>query len=420
MSGLLGRLLRSQSGNVLWLTAAAMPVVVGAAGLADDTIQWSLWKRQLQRQADSAALAGAYAVSQGKTVDSTVTHDLAKNSELTLTAAPVIENAPTSGAYAGDTSAVRVVLQYTKHLPFSGLFLSTPPTITAEATAATVQNGNYCIIALENTTNWGIKMWGNATVDMGCGLATNSKSQSNGVMAGGSSWIRATPVASVGGLTWSSNYQSPTTLQPYSVPQADPYSDLPVPSVPSGCGGKLSVNTTQTQTVTNPTGVACYKGMDLKGTVTFAPGIYYIDGSTFDVGAQAHVSGTGVTFILTSSTAATNPNSIATVNMNGGATVDLSATTSGTYAGILFYQDPRAPNSNQANQINGNASSKFQGAIYMPSQEVNFTGTSGMVTNCLQIVSRRVQFTGNMTISNNCPAGSGAGSFQGTAVKLVA
>src|SRR5919112_2017737 len=70
-------------GNVLAITAAALPLIMGSAGLASDTIQWALWKRQLQRAADSAALAGVYdrVASSGSTstVSSTVSHDLSVN-----------------------------------------------------------------------------------------------------------------------------------------------------------------------------------------------------------------------------------------------------------------------------------------------------------------------------------------------------
>jgi hypothetical protein len=43
-------------------------LLVGLAGLGTDTIQWTLMKQQLQRSADSAALNGAYAKAQAKSV----------------------------------------------------------------------------------------------------------------------------------------------------------------------------------------------------------------------------------------------------------------------------------------------------------------------------------------------------------------
>ena len=51
-----------EGGNALALGAITLPMVIGAAGLGLDTVQWTLTQRQLQRAADSAAIAGAYAV----------------------------------------------------------------------------------------------------------------------------------------------------------------------------------------------------------------------------------------------------------------------------------------------------------------------------------------------------------------------
>ena len=58
-------LISSERGNVFVVAAAVMPLLLGSAAFAVDTIQLSVWKRQLQRAADSSAIAGAYAVSLG-------------------------------------------------------------------------------------------------------------------------------------------------------------------------------------------------------------------------------------------------------------------------------------------------------------------------------------------------------------------
>ena len=411
------RLRRDRAGNILIITALSMPVVIGAGGLATDTVQWTVWQRQIQRQADSAALAGAYARSQDAGVVAAATADINRHSFVALLGSPTIENAPTTGAYAGNMDAVRVVLKTQRSLPFSSLFLSSAPILTVEATAAVLQNGNYCVISLERTPAAGITIDGNATVNMGCGMSTNSSSTA-AVTAGGSSNVYATPISAVGGLPASSHYASGTVLLPYSVPQADPFESLPEPVLPTPCSPKLSVNPTETRNVVpDSTGVGCFRGMDLKGTVHFDPGVYYIDGGEFSAGSQAVISGSGVTFILTSNNATSNPGSIATIDMNGGASVNLTAPTSGTYSGVLFYQDRRALDNND-NKINGNSGSKLEGAIYMPGQSLTFNGTSGMNTECLQLVSRRVGFSGNTNITNNCPTG-GSHSFTGTRVELV-
>jgi hypothetical protein len=401
---------------VVLITGFVLTALVGAAGLGTDTIQWTLWKRQLQREADSAALAGALANYQGSSGTAAATTEIGRYNYITLSGTPTIEIGPSTGPYTGDPKAVRVVVQASKALPFSSIFLKTPPTVTATATAAAIGYGQYCVVALENTTATGVTFQGNATLDMGCGVASNSQG-STAVNAGGSASITASPIAAVGAIPASSNYTSGTTFEPYSAAQADPYAGLPTPTVPGGCNSKLSVNPNQTVNVSNPTGVACFTDMNIKGTVTFDPVVYYIDAGQFNLGSQAVVSGSGVTFILTSSSAATNPSSVATMNINGGATLNLTAPNSGTYSGVLFYQD-RLGSGSTTNLLNGNSTSKLQGAVYFPSQTLEFNGTSGMTTNCLQLVAKDVIFTGNTSISNVC-SNSGMPNITGVHIRLV-
>ncbi|NYI23330.1 pilus assembly protein TadG-related protein [Sphingobium indicum] len=398
------------------MAAASMPLLVGAAGLATDTVQWTLWKRQIQRQADSAALAGAYAVAQGFNASDSATADISRMALVALTQTPTIENAPTSGPFAGNAQAVRVVLQTSAELPFSKILGVKAPVIYGEATAAVVGSGDYCVVSLEKTSTVGITLQGNATVNLGCGIVTNSRA-SNAVYAGGSSTVAATPVAAVGGLTSSSNYATGTTLLPYSIPVQDPFAGLPTPTAANftGCNQKLSAKSGETQSYSP----GCYNNVDIKGTVNLEKGVYYIDATSFDVGAQATINGTDVTIILTSSNAANNPSSISTININGGATINLKAPTdtANPYHGVLFYQDRRALDSG-TNTINGNASSVLQGAFYFPGQAMSFSGTSGMTTDCVKMVGKRVTFIGNSNIVNQCKD-TGVDKFTATLVKLV-
>src|SRR5215210_7627674 len=113
------KLWRDRRGNALIIAAGALPLVIGSAGLASDTIQWALWKRQLQRAADSAALAGTYARVQnnaGQSANQAVTADLADNNHVgfALLNAPTV-SFPTS---AGWTNGVRVELAIQKKLGF--------------------------------------------------------------------------------------------------------------------------------------------------------------------------------------------------------------------------------------------------------------------------------------------------------------
>ncbi|HMC92644.1 MAG TPA: hypothetical protein VKI45_09305, partial [Allosphingosinicella sp.] len=212
-------------------------------------------------------------------------------------------------------------------------------------------------------------------------------------------------------------------LLPYSPPQADPYSALPrTPSPPTPC---LSVSLDSKNSQPNNLNTATYigkgpycvtGGAKIQGTTTLAPGTYYIDGGTLDLGAQANLAGDGVTIILTSSTP-TDSTTFAKVSMNGGANINLKAPGTGTYAGLIMYSDPRAPFGSDT--INGNSASLLQGGLYFPSRSLTFNGNTDMTTDCLQLVAYQLTFSGNSKISNTCAADSGAKAFDGYFVKLV-
>ena len=428
MKHFLKGLRNDRRGNVLAITAAALPLVVGSAGLATDTIQWAVWKRQLQRAADSAALAGVRGLVAGQTpvgscaASSPVGRDLQVNNHVLLgnnNTTCVAENRPTSGPWATDDNAVRVTLSGQRRLGFSSLFLSTAPTITATATATVVAMGQYCVISLEPTNDTGLTFQGNPTVNMGCGMATNSKGQ-NAVTGGGSGTVTASPIAAVGAIPDSSVFTSGTVVQPYSAPQPDPFADVNPPPVPSGCN--QSAIRGNANSVSFSGGTVCYKDLTLSNgqSATFTDAVVILNGGDLTVNGGASLTCTRCTFVLTTDATNIGNNSIGKVTFNGGATIDLTAPTTGTYEGLVIYKDRRAPNCNNCNKINGNSSSFIQGGIYMPSQEVQFSGNSGMNTNCVQVVGRQVTFTGNTNISNTCPPNSGARAFDATTIRLVA
>jgi len=441
------KLWRDKRGNALVIAAAALPLVIGSAGLASDTIQWALWKRQIQRAADSGALAGVYSIvelSGDRTgVSDAVTRDMLYNSHIKYTVTKAV-SAPTSGAFATDANAVQVQLSVQQRLGFSGMFLNYVPTITATAVATVVPSGHYCVISLENTSATGITATGNADVDLGCGMITNSTSLTAAV-ATGSSDVNASPIAAVGGIPASTHWAAGTQLMPFTMAQADPFAAINPPastSYPSGnCTNFINDHPHDVHDASYWTagtfspmtgasaGAMCFRGdINIQGDVTFPAGsVIVLDGGSLSVGAQGSLSCAGCTFILTNRDTSSSP-TIGNMNFNAGATLNLTAPgTSATgaaaaYQGILVYQDRRAQDgtsSGQQSQMNGNASSTLQGALYFPKQQVQFNGTAGMHTECFQLVARRVYYSGTMNISNSCPTDSGAHDFTGSKVRLV-
>ena len=97
--------------------------------------------------------------------------------------------------------------------------------------------------------------------------------------------------------------------------------------------------------------------------------------------------------------------------MSGGE-IDLIAPSTGTYKGISIYQDRRASSSGSStNIINGNQP-ELPGGLLLPQPGVPVRRKYRMSTQCVQMVARRVTFTGTSAISNTCPPGSGASSLQ--------
>jgi Flp pilus assembly protein TadG len=430
MISFLKKLWRNKRGNALVMAGAALPLIVGSAGLASDTIQWALWKRQLQRAADSGAMAGAYAKVAGATLDdcsnvatasysAPIGYDIKRNNHLPQTPTCSATNPPTAGGFTTDVNAVRVTVSMQRALSFSSMFMSAVPTITATATATIVPSGKYCVVSLETAAVTGIDASGSTNVNLGCGMITNSTSLSAAV-ATGSSTVTASPIAAVGGIPSSTNWGSGTVLQPFTIAQSDPFGNVPLPT-PSGCGAFPSNSPSDTISVTNPTGTRCFSGdMNIKGDVTLASGVYILDGGSMSMtNTGAKLTCLQCTFILMNSSGG----SVGTVDLEGG-TMNITATdsactlgTSGCYNGMLFYQS-RSATSDNTIKINGNNGSTISGALYFPKADLTFNGDSGMSANCMQIVGKDVTFTGNSAVTNTC-TGHNYGAFTGKKVRLV-
>src|SRR5215213_8942247 len=167
MVSLFRKLLRNKRGNALVIAGAALPLVVGAAGMATDTIEWTLWKRQLQRAADSAAIAGVYTRLKTDTQDAV---EAAVNADLTLNnhvGIALQSSYPQIARPADDgekKKQVQVTLQVSQSLPFSSMFISAAPNIRATATAASVPGGDqYCVIGLDpSVAATGVEISGSA------------------------------------------------------------------------------------------------------------------------------------------------------------------------------------------------------------------------------------------------------------------
>ena len=128
-------LLGDRSASAAVVTAFSVLSLIGGAGLATDTIQWTLAKRQLQRMADSAALAGAFTKAKGSTaIPAACGNNFVGDSERPAKCAAIVELSrynlltlnstpnPTVGTINGYTNATQVTIDSNTPLPFSSMF----------------------------------------------------------------------------------------------------------------------------------------------------------------------------------------------------------------------------------------------------------------------------------------------------------
>lgn len=415
------RLLKDRRGNALVIVGASIPLVVGAAGLATDTVQWVTWKRELQRAADSAAYAGVMGKAWGaSTADASVTADLQKNQTtgITITSlTPSISYPPNTANYSG---AVKVTLSVQKRLGFSSMFLSAAPTITASGTAALVDDGWYCVVALESGTDPGITIGGSANADLGCGAISDSiaDAKSLSVDTNGNAYsFKATQIAGVGGLPANIIGTPASALQEHHLPMQDPFKDKYNTTIP-GSTPCNSFNSHSTKTSNSPTTYSvtpgCFNDFKITGNATYnlAAGVYYLNSTDFDMSGTGSLIGTDVTIILTGATPGT-------VKTNGSATIQLTAPTTGDYANMLMIQSADAAVDN-LNTINGNNSSLYDGVIYFPKGKTTFTGSSAAMTHCAMVVSKKVDFSGNNALQNDPTGCKNYKKVAGKALRLVA
>lgn len=414
MPNFLAKLAKDTSGNVLVLAGAGTMAMIGGAGLGVDTIQWYLWKRQLQQAVDSSALAGAQAISQGDGYRPYAVSELKSNSDFNFLEDYI--GVPRTGTWVGDAGAVEVVATFQRALPFSSAFIAAAPELSARAVATSVADGEFCMRTLA-ATGVGVKISGTADVKLGCGVSANSASSTAFDFDGGAK-LSGSPLSAVGGVNYDDrNIDSGAAVQSYGVEQDDPYasvysmSDVPTPPAANACDDKnLVVKPADNITLSpNNTGVKrgyrfLCNGLTVQGTLNLNPGVYVIDGGTFKVNASATITGEGVTIILTGSSAAT----VAGIDINGGATVNLRAPNATDepsfdapeWYGMLLFQDPLATYNSL--KIAGDATSSFEGVIYAPKGNVTLTGSAGMTSECIRLVSYTLEISGEATIGNTC------------------
>ncbi len=345
----------------------------------------------------------------------------------------LIVNTPPCALGAADPntgSKSFVELQVTRNVPtyFAKIMGINSVLIGARAEAAR-PIAPPCIWALDKTGAGAISVLAGLGINSQCGIVDESSSSAAFSCLIGFA-VSAPSIALHGGAA---GLLCPVTHKIQTgaaIPQpADPLAYLPKPSVGS-CGSKSqgqyygspnAVNILLGGTYVFNPGVYC-GGISITAAlatnVTFNPGTYILTdgpgllgitqgGLTITLTALSNVQATGVTFYNTGtigSIAITAPAALSLSNFN------MTAPTSGTYGGVLFFQDPvdTATGVFLVSLAQGN---KLDGAIYLPSASVSY-GVGAISSDYTILVAKDINFNvavlstfGNdySTLSNGSP-----------------
>lgn len=389
-----------QSGSVVVLVAVLLPLLIGFLALVVDVGYLLLTRNKMQIAADAAALVAAGSLAHGQDINA------AQALALTATAANGFTNGvnttlitvaiPPGGieSFANDPTYVRVtVLQATKTF-LASIFGIGNALTSASAVSGPAGVGNPCLLTLGASGSGALSVVGNSSVNASnCGIFVNSNS-SDAIRLTGNVTVTAGSISVVGGISKNGNVTISPVKTGASV-SVNPFLNFPVPTFTSCTFTNYSRSGNGDIALTP--GTYC-GGINITGNhaVSLASGMYVLYGGGFNVsGNTSPISGTGVT-IYNSGSGISGPNAFSGLSLTGNVVMNLSAPIAGSYAGMLFMQDPL---NTQTASIVGNSGSIFAGNLYFPQSQLNLTGNSGTSIPMGSVVAQKVSLTGNSNLS---------------------
>ncbi len=380
---------RTQKGQALVLITLAIVALIAITGLAVDTGNAYLDRREAQNAADSAALAAALAQVHGSNITTVAQSRAASNgydNNGTSNSVVVATTASPTGSCPGGVTGLDITVTITSNVNTSlaniiGISQITNKVLATSRSCSVYSspfaNGNAVVGLAPSGCNT-VAIAGNAQLQTwGGGIYSNSKDTCGLVFQGSSQTQTHGPggISMVaGGYTTIGN---PTVDDHgngiFENQQQIPY---PPPGLPNPtCSGNASVSGS-TMSAGNYTGT-----FPPSGVTNLNPGIYCIFGDFVMHGGQ--LTGSGVTIVLENGA----------IDWNGNAQPNLSAPTSGPYQGLLI--DAPVSNTNTM-RINGNSNSTLTGTVLLPGAAIVVNGNNSQLQKTdSQLIGYTVDLSGS-------------------------
>lgn len=372
---------KSESGQALIMILLAVVGLVGLTALAVDSGNAFAQRRHAQNAADTSALAAALAMArQENWYSAGMGRALSNGFDNNGTTNWVtVVSPPTSGPYEGKAHYVQVTIR-AKTRTF---FASVVGIQELENTVSAVGYGKHAhpmqiafgnaVVALKPHGCSVVWSHGNPDTNVeGGGVFVNSDDPNCALRQNGSGSMTAPSFNVVGGASYSAGHLIGPILPATQIPYP-PEVAWPDPS--SACTG----NASKTGSTLSPGRVN--GGFPPSGVDTLEPGVYCVNGG-FTMNGNGSLTGHGVTIYLETGE----------VKWNGNATINLTAQTTGPYAGLLLYM----PMTNTSGvKINGTSDSHFTGTFLAPAADIDFLGTGNADGFHTQLIGYTVAVGGN-------------------------
>ena len=377
---LLAELYRDRRGGIALTTAFALTGLIGFVALAVDVGIWYGQKAKLQSATDAAAYAGVQELSRANATDDAVlavVRQMAADNGFNAAAGAQVE-----AAVVNSRTAVEVSIREAGPILFSSVVKSAAPNMVARARAGMIGQNPPCILALDPSAAGAVDLTGSPSLNgPSCKVQVNSVSP-DAMRLTGAAHVRAGEICIAGGASGRTGNISPAP-DTGCAPMPDPLAGVPTTPTP-GCDEPGAFVATAASPL-EPSRIYCGR-VTLGGDLVLAPGLYIFKDGGLDVGNHS-LRGEGVTLYFTGT---------ATFSAGGNGEMYLKAPTTGTYAGIVIYQDRNAPVGGLS-EISGNANKHYEGTVYMPNGDIEFRGAgSGNTSSPYSIfIARRFSFVGS-------------------------
>lgn len=383
---------RNTRGNLSIIVAlASLPFIV-AGGMVVDTMRMNDAIATAQASVDAAALAGAatnkpvYDITEEVTLNG---NDAKIHAAMQMVEANVPESLKKTmqPLVRVNGNQVKVDLKVSLDTLFMRLASINKVDLSVTATAEG-KSIRACVIALGSDGD-GVQFNGSAAVEAPeCWIYSNREG-ADSIYAGGTSRAEAAGLCAVGDASIGNNTTVTPTPTTDCTPIRDPMSEWVPPDTSWLCdynNFKKQANAANKDIVLEP-GVYC-GGLKANGfdNVTLNSGIYFITGGALDITSKLTLSGAEVGFYLASD--------VASVTINGSAGVKLTAPLAPSpMAGLIIAMQPGGPSIKAL--INGTSDLYWLGTVYLPTADIELSGTSSTLLSPLaQVIGYSVNLKG--------------------------